>query len=71
MRMPASTFTAPCTASHGTVKLSPAERRSVRPAMVTVVDPDPDAAASAGAEGADAERGGPVPELRPENEDEG
>ena len=39
--------------------------RVVRPAMVTVVDPDPDAAADAGR---DAEHAAPVPELRPELE---
>jgi molecular chaperone GrpE len=49
--------------------------RVVRPAMVTVVDPDPAAAAeptaaSADPEAAAVEHDGPVPELRPENEDE-
>ena len=41
--------------------------RVVRPAMVTVVDPDPDAAPQADA---GEERSGPVPELRPELEEE-
>jgi molecular chaperone GrpE len=49
--------------------------RVVRPAMVTVVDPDPDpdpdAAASAGDVADGAEQAGPVPEVRPELEDEG
>src|SRR5919107_1429904 len=41
--------------------------RVVRPAMVTVVDPDPDAAPQADA---GEERSGPEPELRPELEEE-
>ena len=45
--------------------------RVVRPAMVTVVDPDPDAAPQAEAEvDSTEEQSAPVPELRPELEEE-